>query len=345
MSREYLNDLLSEIKIAEKTKNMYINLIMKLKKEVTGNDDGMETMNWVKDDFDTVLNHIQNSSSVKGTIKNKMVILNKFLKLENSTDFSEIILKLSELSTALAKDMEYQIGKNVMTDKQKARLISFPVIEHKLNDWKRKVKKLVKADGERLKTEKELIQGFITMWLVSGMGGKRLPPQRNDFGDLMIKNESDWDKNHKLNNFFVIPKRGPPYIVLNLYKTAYLEGQKILYVDDRVIKDIIYSHIRINDEPVWLLSQKNDSPMKGNTFGKYVQTLSEIYLNTPLGTSDYRKIYISHITGPDKKLTYNEKKEIAKRMGHSLQQQGSTYTKLDIPSSSDDEIQNIYSTS
>lgn len=148
-----------------------------------------------------------------------------------------------------------------------------------------------------------------------------IPPQRNDFVIVLVYlDEKPMDEEH--NYIFLNESK----LVLNKYKTKYKYGTRSIVLPEE-LRDFVAEWVRIRTEiypemagrPELLFNTKTRTPMQRRNVWKY---LSRIF-SKPVGVSTFRHVYVREKYKGS--LPGSEMVKDAKLMGHSLQQQQTTY--------------------
>lgn len=133
----------------------------------------------------------------------------------------------------------------------------------------------------------------------------RIPPVRNDYYNLKVKNY-----NPEIDNYY-----GNKILVLNNYKTAKYYGRIIIRIDN-TLKELIKKNI--NDTDFLFITEKG-VPFSSTNFTKYFQKIFQENFNTKTNFQMMRNIYITHMY-EKKDLSLEKIKLINRIMGHSLEQ-------------------------
>jgi len=143
-----------------------------------------------------------------------------------------------------------------------------------------------------------------------------LPPRRLEYATLTLTDEKKPDMSK---NWLTINKRGVSYIILNKYKTDNTYGQfKISLYQNKELKKIINDYVKGQGLKSGDTLFSNAEQTAGN-FGRLIKRVFTVGNRSP-GVNLLRHSYISHMNA--KRLSVAKKKDLAKKMGHSVSVQG-----------------------
>ena len=133
-----------------------------------------------------------------------------------------------------------------------------------------------------------------------------IPPVRNDYWDLKVRNY-----NPQTDNYY-----GSKVIVLNHYKTAKTYGRLIIKIPS-TLRSLIKKNI---DESDYLFKTNSGIPFAtASNFTKYFQSIFTDRFGKKTTFQIMRNIYITHLA-ENKSMTLKEIKEVNHIMGHNLEQ-------------------------
>jgi hypothetical protein len=136
-----------------------------------------------------------------------------------------------------------------------------------------------------------------------------IPPRRNkDFFEMVISEGDNPDKTH---NYCVLKDGRPIKLVFHLYKTRKEYGTQDIDIPDALADVILATKPRVGEK---LLPFQHENGI--------TRTLNRIFDSKKIGASMLRHIYLSHKYGDRR----DEMAQDARLMGHSIQQQQTTYT-------------------
>lgn len=135
-----------------------------------------------------------------------------------------------------------------------------------------------------------------------------IPPRRNkDFFEMVVSEGDNPDKTH---NYCVMEKGRPVKLVFHLYKTRKEYGTQDIPIPDPLADAILLTNPRVGEK---LLPFQHENGI--------TRTLNRIF-DKKIGASMLRHIYLSSKYGDRR----DEMATDARLMGHSIQQQQTTYT-------------------
>lgn len=143
-----------------------------------------------------------------------------------------------------------------------------------------------------------------------------IPPIRQDFDRVKILTKTP--RNGEGN--YIILNSKVSRLVLNEHKTAYVYGKLDMHIPKELTKVIKAS---LQQQPrEYLITDVEGNPYKeANSFTVFSnRTLKEVFDNQAVSVTMLRHSYIS--SQDFNKMTEGEKKELARQMGHSVEQQG-----------------------
>jgi hypothetical protein len=155
-----------------------------------------------------------------------------------------------------------------------------------------------------------------------------LPPRRNDYKECYYITESKYKKlETKDKNYLVfVHKTNKQYFSFNEYKTYSTYGQQIIDVENKMLKNLLNKNRKMDTSNL-MFSNENNNPMSSSEFTRFLNTA---FLETgkKISSSLLRKIFISNQINIQKvKNNIDKAKNIAYKMGHSLNTQQNIYYK------------------
>lgn len=302
--------------ISDSTLKAYTLNLKKLHKKITDKNE-IENLDFLTD-YDKVL--LALGGLMKATMKNYLVAIIVVL-MSNKDKYGELINKYQNRIKELQDDINDNYDENEKTDKQEKNWIEYSEVLQLLRKMKKIATPLLVKDNLTNK-EKDIIQQYLIVYLYSG---KAFDVLRNDFADMKIVNEGEDTEKDK--NYFVIKKKGIPYLKLNEYKTAKFQGEKIIPVKDLELRKLINKWAKINGTGYLLVNISNNTPMKANGISKYLNKIYMKQLGKKVSSSLLRSIYITHKYNG--KMSIKEKKQLADKMGHTQKTAENIYNKID----------------
>lgn len=311
--------------ISDNSLNTYNNNLKKLYKLVTGDDIEdltIESMEKIKD-VKKVMNILKDKLK-PSTIKNYLVAVVVGLRCcdkEYEKEIEEYSLQIQKLS----EDINDNYDENSKSKNQKENWLDYKEILKVLKELKAEVngKNILKQTSLSDK-DLDLLQQYLVLSIYSG---KYFPPVRNDFSDMKVIMEKNYDAEKDKQNYFVV-KKGNPYFVLNSYKTARKYGTQKIEVDNNDLKSLIKKWIQFNPTDYFLINVSNKTPMTANGISKYIQKIFKRKRNKSISSSLLRSIYITD-KYENNNLTQKQKKDIAKDMLHSKTMSEQVYNKIE----------------
>ena len=345
--RKYIDLLRLEIKssklyISDAVKSYVNNKIDKLRNEILNNNENKEENILVEDvrlgDID---NNIFNDLKVKQiTIKGyvsalnrlkKNDTLNKLFLIKDKEDIEKLVVKefnkcpetyfkvivnIIKISYPNNKEIydfylelmvkyksKRECNSSKLTKKEKLNWVDLPII----------IKKFEKLYNNKDQLKKKEIKDAVILGLYTLQ-----PPRRNDYSSMKILYEGD-DSIDKKYNYYDIKNKE---FIFNVYKTDKTYKQQIIKIEDDRLIELL--DILLKDKPEFLLNRSYDS----KAFNKILTRLSKKHFNKTIGSSLYRKIYNTHNFSEIKDLA-EKRKNIATKMGHSIETQDIFYVKVE----------------
>lgn len=309
--------------ISHNSLNTYNNNLKKLFKLITGeNKEELEIEDMTKlKDVELIMNKLKEKLKPT-TIKNYLVAVLVGLrccdkKFEKEID--EYTMQIKKLSDEVNDNYD----ENEKNSNQKKNWLDHSEVLKVLKEIKAEVtgKKLLKLE-ELNDKDLDLLQQYLVLSIYSG---KYFPPVRNDFSDMKIIDEKDYNPERDTKNYFV-NKKPTPYFILNSYKTARKYGTQKIEIKNINLKNLIKKWIQYNPTEYFLINTSNKSPMTSNGISKYIQKIFNRKRNKNISSSLLRSIYIT--AQYEKNLNIKNKKELAKDMLHSKGVSEQIYNKI-----------------
>ena len=311
--------------ISENSLNTYNNNLRKLYKLITGNskeelkEEDMEKFKNVKTVMEILKDKLKPS-----TIKNYLVAVVVGLRCcdkKYQKEIDEYSLQIQKLS----ENINDNYDENSKSQSQKENWLDYKEILKVLKELKAEVngKNILKQTSINDK-DLDLLQQYLVLSIYSG---KYFPPVRNDFSDMKVIMEKNYDPEKDKQNYFVV-KKGNPYFVLNSYKTARKYGTQKIEIESNDLKSLIKKWIQLNPTDYFLINVSNKTPMTPNGISKYIQKIFKRKRNKSISSSLLRSIYITD-KYENNNLTQKQKKDIATEMLHSKTMSEQVYNKID----------------
>ena len=311
--------------ISENSLNTYNNNLRKLYKLITGNskeelkEEDMEKFKNVKTVMEILKDKLKPS-----TQKNYLVAVLVGLRCcdkKYQKEIDEYSLQIQKLS----ENINDNYDENSKSQSQKENWLDYKEILKVLKELKAEVngKNILKQTSINDK-DLDLLQQYLVLSIYSG---KYFPPVRNDFSDMKVIMEKNYDPEKDKQNYFVV-KKGNPYFVLNSYKTARKYGTQKIEIESNDLKSLIKKWIQLNPTDYFLINVSNKTPMTPNGISKYIQKIFKRKRNKSISSSLLRSIYITD-KYENNNLTQKQKKDIATEMLHSKTMSEQVYNKID----------------
>ena len=193
-----------------------------------------------------------------------------------------------------------------------------------MKDLKKVMNKLKLDITEReLFSKKELNKkqfNLMQYWVIANLFlNEENPPTRLDYAPMEMISETEYkklsDEEQKENNYLVSVSRNKKYFSFNEYKTAGKYGQNNVKLGTK-LNSVINIWQKFNNTDSLLLNSRGE-PLSANGLGKEIKKIF-----APLGKNISVNM-LRHIFISEKYPNQNTEKEAdAKKMGHSVNQQG-----------------------
>lgn len=201
--------------------------------------------------------------------------------------------ELSKRSTKDYNNTREKTGDNEMSDKLRDKWI----------DWE----ELVKLPVNDLTKKERLLFYLYT----------RIPPRRLEFRSLK------YGKRLNSENWVYKPRGKPMMLHLGDYKTSKSLGPYIIEMDktlEKAVRDLVTSEELHSGD--YLFGKTKKTQMSQSSFSNFVKRVMKKVSGKPLTVVDLRKIRVSAIPID---ISFNERKELARSMGHSVTKQLESY--------------------
>jgi len=303
--------------ISDSSLKAYITSLNKLHKLLNNKGD-IQNLDFL-DNFDNVMK-VLNENYKDTTKKNYLVAIVNLIKNVKGKELNEkYVNEMTKLNDIVQKNYD----KNNKTENQKKNWIEYDEVLKLVKKYKKDTERLFTKPIEDLTNkQKDLIQQYLVLYLYSGIP---FPPLRNDFSNMKIVNKDFKREDDK--NYFVVQSRDFPFFELNEYKTSKKAGKKIIPVKDKELRRIIHKWVKISKNDILLINPQSGTPMTENGLTKYLQKIFMNNLDKSISSSLLRSIYISH-KYDNKKMTIEDKKDLAEDMLHSKNMSETVYNKI-----------------
>ena len=301
---------------------VYASNLRRINKEFSGKPFTIN-LSWLHADAKRILEKIKKLANVnqqRNFVSSALVGFDLLKDAENKEIFNQYLKKLNAKKAEMQRSGE-------MTSKQKAKYI----------DWK-EILKLRRLLGREVNlarlysradvTRKDFlkIQRYLLLSLLT-----ELPPTRNDYADVQIISEKDFNKLSKKNSDnFLVTARGGYKLYWRRYKTARTYGQILVFIPKHskslqrlLVKHIKYLRKHFPQNTALLLNQKFGK-LSRNALTKYLQRMFKQYFKKSISTTMLRQIFL---TSKYNKKELEEQQETSRLMGHSMKTQIADYIK------------------
>ena len=310
-------------------------------------------------DSENIIKILKEQYKSNHTIRNKLSFVNSYLRtLEETPEVKKVINNNIKEMKILNYDIGKQNARHEKTQKQKENWITN-------EDWNKLFERYKLPDKPMLeikavdKKGKEKITKIKTISFICDQKGSnnmfneylrkyrdyiilsiyKQVALRNDLIDTIILPTSIYKvlkniKDEKLNHIVINKKTKEIKIILTNYKTAKIQGEKEIPIEDNQSHDLykallnyyeigmyIYKQYKENYPKVYLLGLNDGTPMSGNNFCHYFKKLGGC-IGKELSTTLIRHCKVSEI--------YNLEKleKMAHYMGHSVREALTVYAKI-----------------
>jgi hypothetical protein len=221
---------------------------------------------------------------------------------------------LDEINDQYVK--EFESGEK--SDKEQSNWASMKELKKVLNNYKNDISERELWNKETL-TPKQF--DLMQKWVVGNLyiGDPENPPTRLDFAPMLVIGEKAFetldDEDKENHNYLVIKSRNNKYFNFGEYKTSSKYGQNKVPLGKK-LNSVMNIWLRHNKSDSLLLNSRGQ-PQTANGLSKY---LNKVFAPTgkKISVNMLRHIFLS-----EKYPNINkEKEEDAKKMGHSVNQQG-----------------------
>jgi hypothetical protein len=261
-----------------------------------------------------ILNNMTDS-----TRKNNLASILVGLKATNNKN--KVIDKYVKFLDQVSKDYNEKILTQRKSDKESENWTSVKSLQGVLNKYASKMRRkqyykkssLTKKEMDKLKTYLVL-----SLYLIDP---KSNPPRRLEYASLKItKKDPDSDKG----NYLRIFSRNKKEFIFNNYKTAKTYKKQIIPVGSK-LNSVINLWLKFNPDNEYLLTNSRGGKMTENGLGKYLQNIFKKELGKKISVNMIRHIILSDAYKDVPKM--KEMKDKAEKMGHSVNEALTTYTK------------------
>jgi len=254
------------------------------------------------------------------TIRNYLASINVLVE---SMENKELSKKYNDLMKKYQKKSDDLISNNKKTSSQNKNWTTLENLKKVINNYKKELRsKGIFKKNNLNKKEFNLFQLYVAGSLY--LSGDDNPPLRNDFSDMRVLSEQEYEKLSKeektKNNYLVNKSTKKKYFSLGDYKTSKKYGTKIINVG-QPLNIVLNQWLKVNKKG-YLLYDTRGNPISNNNLTKLLFKVFEP-LNKNISSSLIRSIYLSHKFPPQTK----ERTKIADLMLHSKEVASQVYSK------------------
>jgi len=282
-----------------------------LRKLNDGND--IKNIDFLKDYDNIILKLEPKKNNTKKNYLNAIIIVLKALH-END----KLIEKYEELRDGYQKEYNDVMASNSKTPAQQLNWISWQQFNSMITSVFDTVKLFEKKNVWSVEEMLEY-QVYVILNLY------RVFPLRNDFHDMKVISQREYNKNKESKDNFIIVTKGKYKLILNDFKTSAKYKQIKLDIEDKKLQSIITRFLKHNKSGYLLVNPHNpEEPINSNSLTKLLINTSLKYTGKRVSTTLIRHIWLTEKIGSQ----IAKQQEIADVMGHSLEMQ-KAYVKLD----------------
>jgi hypothetical protein len=195
--------------------------------------------------------------------------------------------------------------------------------EYEKNEGTEKYNKVAVPWRQIVEKRDSLPKGSIERLLISFY--TMIPPGRANYGDLFIYNKVPPKDDIPEQQNYIVLSDDENYIGLRRYKTESTYHENRIDIPEELVDEIAES---LKQAPrTHMFVGKNKEPFRSeNSFTKFAcRVLEKVYNRPGLSITILRRMFVSKKDDNLFEKSYAERKEIARKMGHSLQVQERVY--------------------
>tara|TARA_R110000824_G_scaffold389331_1_gene585363 strand:+ start:204 stop:1166 length:963 start_codon:yes stop_codon:yes gene_type:complete len=312
---DFLNNLKEDIRkvrtIKDSSLNLYIQNLKKLNEKIFKTKE-IKNLSFLEDKQKVLDAICDMKPSTRKTIFASILVVMMAKKMDE-----KVIQFYRDEMEILAKEYTDRIESQKKSTNEKENWVELKTLRKIVNKYKTDIndRKLFDKDPSTL-TPKEF--DLIQKWVVGSLyTTDDNPPLRNDYIMSTIKYKEFSklsEEKKKKQNFLVVKSRNQKFFSLGDYKTDTIYGLKEISVGKK-LNSVLNKWLDVNSSGCLLLNSKRE-PMSSNSLGKYINKVFEPS-GKKLGASMLRHIYITTKFPP----MLDERKEVADKMAHSVEQQ------------------------
>lgn len=238
------------------------------------------------------------------------------LKLQKPKTPKKIIKQWEKYFDDICKEYADKSKYKESSEKEIANHMSMDEIKSILNAYKEKAKIIEKKDTLKM-ADMITYEKYIILYLYT-----TLPPLRSEDYYNMLLTIS------KKHNYINLKSK---VMYIKVYKTSKTYGTRKINISNE-LRDVLKSWLELQKrynpeiELVYLMPTVSSNLTKSQSQQGFTDLLNRIFHPKKISSGMLRKIYISEMI--DKSLSPDERKEITKIMGHSLEMQEFIYSRF-----------------
>jgi site-specific recombinase XerD len=293
-----------------------LNKILKLE----GLEATVSNLNKTLEDSEEVMNILKDKKA--STIRNYLASIVVYLSLDEKN--SELVKTYRELMDKYQKENNEGLANNQKSESQKKNWASLKELQDIVKSYKKELDRTGALKKDKLsKKDFDTLQKYVVGSLY--IGDPENPPIRNDYiMNIIYKSQYDelTEEEKKKLNYLVIVNRSNKFFSLGEYKTSDKFGIQEIKVG-KILNRILNIWLKYNESPYLILNSKGEKI----TPNSLTKLLTKIFEPTGknISSSMLRHIFITEKFPPQTE----EKIELADKMLHSKEVQGSVYAKAE----------------
>jgi site-specific recombinase XerD len=293
-----------------------LNKILKLE----GLEATVSNLNKTLEDSEEVMNILKDKKA--STIRNYLASIVVYLSLDEKN--SELVKTYRELMDKYQKENNEGLANNQKSESQKKNWASLKELQDIVKSYKKELDRTGALKKDKLsKKDFDTLQKYVVGSLY--IGDPENPPIRNDYiMNIIYKSQYDelTEEEKKKLNYLVIVNRSNKFFSLGEYKTSKKFGIQEIKVG-KILNRILNIWLKYNESPYLILNSKGEKI----TPNSLTKLLTKIFEPTGknISSSMLRHIFITEKFPPQTE----EKIELADKMLHSKEVQGSVYAKAE----------------
>ena len=298
--------------ITESTLKIYLSNLSKL-----NNKEPIENLDFLKD-VDAMEKFFSKYAipTQRNYITSILVALSIYDSGENWDEWQPIYKKYKKILEDKTSDYQKNIESHKKSKKQEENWVSRKEQLKLINLYRKQLRDMNFSPDNVSKTGFRIYQNLLVVALYYYQ-----PPRRLDYAPMKIIYTRDDDDGKS--NFLLVHHRFKKYFIFNDYKTFKIYGKQEVAVKDKKLHKILNEWIDVNkDKKVnSLFFNTKGNAMSRNSLGKLI---TEAYKpsGVPNVTANIlRHVFASEVVGVEMIDIDKNRKQIAKEMGHSTEEQ------------------------